>query len=208
MRIDELKIKIASLAFEAATIHRDENKHRERARRFERYRRLLDTEGRPPRPIPESLTDEQLKRALRTRANREREATRLDRLYAWLDQQPNEMGDEVAKRLGGHARATWSSLREHRKGPVRSEARASLLAYGFLRAREYYELEAQNTVADDVPWEQARVLANRFAEAARKEHVDRLFAAWQQAGEDYLAEKTEDPRRLEHEMDQRRAAQK
>jgi hypothetical protein len=49
-------------------------------------------------------------------------------------------------------RARWETrtgLRDHRTGIVRREARASLLAYGFLRGRAYRQIEANcHEIAD------------------------------------------------------------
>lgn len=198
MRIDELKIKIVSLAFEAGAIHRDETKHRARARRFERYVREIEAGGHPPpklRAVPTDLPIERMRRAIWHQQERRREAARLVGLFAYLDSQPETIRAELATRHGRQARGTFESLRTHRKGPVRDETRASLLAYGFLRGRDYHQLEAPNTVADDVPWEEARLIAHRFAEPERRAHIDAEFAEWRKWGEKYLADSEARPKR-------------
>lgn len=53
-----------------------------------------------------------------------------------------------------------SGLREHRVGIVRSEARATLLAYGFLRGRSYQSLEP---AAKSKPnWEKVKAMVRKY----------------------------------------------
>jgi len=52
------------------------------------------------------------------------------------------------------------SLQEHRRGVVRAEARASLLAYGFLRGRPYWAVEA--TRGSEPDWDYVGKLVRKF----------------------------------------------
>lgn len=52
------------------------------------------------------------------------------------------------------------TLAAHRKGVVRSEARAAQLAYSFLRGRNYSELEAKTHHKPD--WERVKKLVDKY----------------------------------------------
>lgn len=54
----------------------------------------------------------------------------------------------------------WNSLHEHRRGVVRSEARISLIAYGFLRGRTYEQIEGNAKTEPD--WRRVRDCVRAF----------------------------------------------
>jgi len=54
----------------------------------------------------------------------------------------------------------WSGLRHHRIEDVRTEARAALLAYGFLRGRPYAALEAKTDCPPN--WDRVLQLARKY----------------------------------------------
>ena len=58
------------------------------------------------------------------------------------------------------ARYARESLSDHRRGVVRSEARHSLLAYGFLRGRAYSSMETVTHTPPD--WARVKDLVGRF----------------------------------------------
>lgn len=67
---------------------------------------------------------------------------------------------EERKLPGPHA--TRTGLHLHRVNEVRREARAALLAYGFLRGRWYEQIEGPGTDRDAVPWQRVLQLANKY----------------------------------------------
>lgn len=52
------------------------------------------------------------------------------------------------------------SLKEHRRGVVREEARCSLLAYGYLRGRPYKSMEAK--CYEQPRWDKVESIVKRF----------------------------------------------
>ena len=85
------------------------------------------------------------------------------------------------------AEAKREGLYLHRVGPVRREARAALLAYGFIRGRKYRRIEAKNDTKPDWKAVQRMVLKyglvgcgwkiwNRAEQkVAEKELIERLL---------------------------------
>lgn len=71
------------------------------------------------------------------------------------------------------------SIRDHRRGPVRREARAALLAYGFLRGRDYRMMEAKTWTKPD--WQRVREIIGRFSNLDRR-IVDQRFESWMPQG--------------------------
>lgn len=67
------------------------------------------------------------------------------------------------------------SLRDHRRGVVRREARSALLAYGFLRGRPYRAMEAKSYTKPE--WKRVQLLAERFAGLDPRD-VRQKFEAW------------------------------
>lgn len=82
-----------------------------------------------------------------------------------------------------------NGLAEHRKGVVRNEARHTHLAYGFLRGREYRQMEPK---AHETPnWDKVRKMVSKYGthfgaygyenwkqERADREELLRRFDAW------------------------------
>ena len=68
-----------------------------------------------------------------------------------------------------------SSLRKHRTGVVRREARASQLAYGFLRGRRYAQLEKAESVRAD--WTRVASLVTKYG-ARDKAHATQQLNEW------------------------------
>lgn len=76
-------------------------------------------------------------------------------------------------------RASYASLREHRRAVVARAAREALLAYGFLRGRPYARLEPANSSPPDFSsiWK----VAQRFAVDAAG--LAERWSEWQAAAE-------------------------
>ena len=70
------------------------------------------------------------------------------------------------------------SLHNHRVNIVRKEARASLLAYGFLRGREYKTIEGFTHTG--FSWKRVEDLVKRFAVGDQREILQK-FAEWKDA---------------------------
>lgn len=165
MGVAELRIKVLSLAAEARLIRRDEVKHRARARLFDRY---PTWDG--------SYLDVTSKQGL---------------LWMWLRDQPDGSGAEIAARQGASHRATFWSLRKHRVGVVRTEARTAHLALEFLRGRPYSDLEQPNT-RKDPDWSAVNQTAQRFG---ADDEEAAAFLAWRKEAEVYLKRGREAARR-------------
>ena len=86
---------------------------------------------------------------------------------------------EEKKWPGEHA--ARNGLRRHRIHEVRPEARHALLAYGFLRGRDYRALEAKAACAPD--WDRVQRLAEKFGAAAKADQpgIAQRFARWKDA---------------------------
>ena len=78
-----------------------------------------------------------------------------------------------------HLTAEYASLRAHRVGVVRDEARSSLLAYGFLRGKSYAECEPENSSPFCVG--HVAKICQRFGLAGREEAVRNSLKAWRDA---------------------------
>lgn len=145
-----LKIKIKSLAAEAADIRRAENKLSDNHRMRVRMRRAIamDSQASDMPHVREQLTPEQIER-IRKRLARSQ-----------------------ARALQGKPEAFWG-LRNHRTNEVRKEARSSFIAYGFLRGVPYKDVEVTDKPIDTdrvesliakFGTEDKRVLMQRFEE--------------------------------------------
>jgi len=73
----------------------------------------------------------------------------------------------------------WN-LNQHRKTELRQEARSSCLAYGFLRGRNYSDMEQTRHTPPD--WGRVEQLIKKFGEDDIRERMQR-FAAWKDAAE-------------------------
>ncbi len=79
----------------------------------------------------------------------------LVRHRRWADRHPEVPGRGFC--------SAYEDLRAHRRSAVGGEARASLLAYGFLRGRPYAQLEARVDPKGLPDLDHARSIAARFA---------------------------------------------
>jgi exonuclease I len=70
--------------------------------------------------------------------------------------------------------SAWASIREHRLKVVRPEARASLLAYGFLRGREYLQMEPKTYTKLDP--DRILTLAKKFGSKEQQINMPTLKA--------------------------------
>jgi len=72
-------------------------------------------------------------------------------------------------------------LHHHRIHEVRPEARHALLAYGFLRGRDYRRLESKAARAPD--WDRVQKLAEKFGAVTKADlpAVAQRFAQWKDA---------------------------
>lgn len=71
------------------------------------------------------------------------------------------------------------SLHHHRTHEVRKEARASLLAYGFLRGKAYKVMEQK--CYEEPKWDKIEALATRFSSMDQRVLAQR-FAEWKAIG--------------------------
>ena len=71
-------------------------------------------------------------------------------------------------------------LREHRLNDVRREARAALLAYGFLRGRRYNAMEAKPR--ERPAWKRVEALVTKYGEGDIRDRMQR-FSEWKAAAE-------------------------
>ena len=72
--------------------------------------------------------------------------------------------------------STRSSLREHRVGTVRKEQRSSLLAYAFLRGRQYLEVETWSKTPPCL--KRVAKLAWSFGPGYNREAISNAVEAW------------------------------
>ena len=75
----------------------------------------------------------------------------------------------------GHLGVQYGSMRQHRMFDVRNEARAALIAYGFLRGREYKAIEAKPQSSPN--WDRARALALKYGGLRAKSQIDEWIKA-------------------------------
>lgn len=178
-----LKIKIKSLASEARIIRHHESKALTNAR-VARVRRRLQEAG-----LENAAVERIAKRAAKV----------LGRRFVDFDAHVDKCSVEYldtpalqkASRQGPHDLMEtfmnqYDSLRGHRVGVVRSEARHSLLAYACLRGRPYISVEASGRVEPD--WDRVATMAVRFGQGepgfsatACEEWVKQAKALWQEA---------------------------
>ena len=78
--------------------------------------------------------------------------------------------------------ADWVSLHAHRRGPVRHEARHSLLAYGFLRGTAYHRMEQKCWTKPD--WAKVEQMAKRFSKGVDERELKQRFEQWKSEGGD------------------------
>lgn len=86
----------------------------------------------------------------------------------------------AAQKSGDQAKEIFWGLRRHRIIDVRREARASYLAYGFLRGRTYKQLEAKTYTQPD--WVKVADIVRRFGELNLKvDQIKERINQWREA---------------------------
>lgn len=141
-----LKIKIVTLAAEAKIIRREEKKWRKPS--FKQYKkdvRAALKAGGWPAPVIHNTSFASTDDDMSVFPDFVKDAMPNPKHYNKPSTPPHPM---------------WHSLNGHRRGVVRSEARHSLLAYGFLRGRPYRVIENKCHEAPD--WHRVEDLAVRF----------------------------------------------
>ncbi len=76
-------------------------------------------------------------------------------------------------------RDTWLGLAEHRRSDVRNEARAALLAHGFLRGTPYLAMERKCHLPPD--WVRVAHVVQRFGLASGMPDIKAAVLAWSQS---------------------------
>jgi hypothetical protein len=76
----------------------------------------------------------------------------------------------------------WGTLHEHRRGIVRFEARHNLLAYGFLRGRNYLQVERSYHIGNAPKWDKVFRIALRFSNGIDERDLKQKFEEWVQNG--------------------------
>lgn len=158
-----LKVKIKSLVAEAQFIRREEQKVSTNYRHRKRLERALDL-----RSIPSGKDGSS--REILTQAQLDRIQKKLDRARAQFH--------------NNRAGMAFNSLRDHRKNEVRSHARSSFLAYGFIRGLEYKQIE--NLSYSEPDWMEVRRLIEKFSEEGSQTWAVR-FEEFKQQAEDLRA---------------------
>jgi len=86
--------------------------------------------------------------------------------------------------LTDKTRDYFLGLMNHRRGEIRTEARASLLAYGFIRGRTYRSIESKTKemgrVAHSQLWAKVNRLVVKYGPAEYRDpkDVDKFLVAW------------------------------
>ncbi len=88
------------------------------------------------------------------------EPNRSNRIYLKVKVCSLAAEARLIRREERRSRTHRMGLAEHRRGPVRREARSALLAYGFLRGRQYLQLEAKVHTKPD--WRRVEELVSRY----------------------------------------------
>lgn len=154
MRV-HLKIKLKTLAAEAADIRREERHFNFGAKGRTRARRILDGKTLAPNttgtatngtPMLEGLTEAQRKRI-----------------------------ERHLRKPSAKAMEIFWGLRGHRVNVVRPEARATQIAYGFLRGRTLDQIEG--SAISEPNWKRVEELVKKYGEGDVTERMAR-FDAW------------------------------
>lgn len=146
-----LKIKIKSLAAEATMIRQEERKQNPGHRARVRARRIISGQYRPREG--ESIAND--------------DDARRSRAARILKIKPNM--------------EAFYGLKDHRTNDVRSEARSSFLAYGFLRGRSYSQIEQTHHTAPD--WKRVEQLVRKYGTDDIRDRMQR-FEEWKQQAEE------------------------
>lgn len=78
---------------------------------------------------------------------------------------------------------TRIALHEHRVNHVRKEARAALLAYGFLNGRDYVEIEGYTRTG--FSWKRVEELVKKYGEGEPQTLLQQ-FAEWRDNAQDHI----------------------
>lgn len=190
----ELGIKIGSLADEARRIRTKESQLNERARRRRDTIIGISKGFTPGSNMPDDLEAEfqsRCKRPLELAGSDMRAAYRIiDRIGRKAIRRYLRKGltREQILALPGMMDSfrdvsLVQSLRRHRKGPVRHEARHAQLALAFLRGKPYERCEDK---AESYPyWDKVMEIAQRFC-AEDKRIVAQKFEQWSQEAASYI----------------------
>lgn len=158
-----LKVKIKSLVAEAQFIRREEQKVSTNYRHRKRMERALALNSTPFGSMGAD-------RSPLNEAQRIRIQKKLDRARAQLNN---------PRAMKAHA-----TLNYHRKEELRSHARSSFLAYGFIRGLEYKQIE--NLSYSEPDWMEVRRLIEKFSEEGSQTWSVR-FEEFKQQAEDLRA---------------------
>jgi hypothetical protein len=77
----------------------------------------------------------------------------------------------------------------HRIGTVRIEARHTHLAYGFLRGREYHQIETSAHSAPD--WKKVRKMIEKYGAHLANWHLDESYTSYKERCDQYKVDKEE-----------------
>jgi len=167
MQLTALKIKIQSLAYEATCIRCDENKALWKSRLNLMYMKPageLDAKASKWESktdyLPEDHTAPIHKIDKLIGVNKSKHQKWADRArLALRKMQKNKLAAEKAAEVFGESKNEFWSLRHHRLG-LRPEARASHLAYAFLRGQKYLDVELKCYEHPD--WDTVTRLVRKF----------------------------------------------
>jgi hypothetical protein len=99
-----------------------------------------------------------------------------------LDGLPNRDQDILDKNKS-QSLTTRIALHEHRVNQVRKEARAALLAYGFLNGRAYTEIEGYTRTG--FSWKRVEELVKKYGEGDQRTLLQQ-FAEWRDNAQDHI----------------------
>lgn len=83
---------------------------------------------------------------------------------------------EVGKAKAKRSLDVFNGIRNHRLMKIRTEARVTLLAYGFLSGLSYRDMEPFSWTQPQ--WERVEILALRYRGSADEQAVKQRFAQW------------------------------
>lgn len=176
----QLTVKAINLADEARTIRRKEIERLERARVYTRQQ-LQRVETRL-NIVCETL--EVIQNASNWMNNKEtpEEKALMDRLISLRNRkkflEEKLSGWQPNEKLQAKLRAEAADLRLHRIGIVRTEARATHIARGYLKGRSYVDMEGfanlVNATTNGVAWSRVRAMVEKYG---TKEQINN-FDPW------------------------------
>jgi len=123
---------------------------------------------------------ELLKIKIKSLAEESKMIRKAEKRAKYASKHPNErmsLGDQK------HARKIWLSMAGHRRGTVREESRATLLAYGFLRGNTLMSMESSTS---PISTYEANLLNKKIVEM-----VEKYGIYWDSEVQSYADFKTE-----------------